>query len=168
MRNNTNWPSNCKKCGCQIINFGSGRPRNNCGKHKKFRILLGSAERDRRRVAFIQNKLDRQYALVNSIKLSVGECFYHEQYFGHELIVDEATLRAFCWDHVDRIDKVDTISQMIGRYPDDEIIAEINKCVLSCTNCHQIKSYVNKDYLSLKKQKMIIRKTESQLQLFSV
>ena len=28
-------------------------------------------------------------------------------------------------DHVDRLDKLDTIAQMIGRYTDDEIIAEI-------------------------------------------
>ena len=161
------WLTHCKKCGCQITNYGSGRPRNNCGKHKKFRVLLGLVEVERRRVAFIQNKMDRQYRLVNEIKLSVGECFYHEEYFGHELIVEEMSLRAFCWDHVDRMDKVDTISQMMGKYSDEELIAEIKKCVLSCANCHQIKTYENKDYMSVK-NKIKIDKIETQLQLFSV
>ena len=168
MRNNASWPSNCKKCGCQLTNYGSGRPRTNCGNHKKFRVLLGSAEKERRRVAFIQVKRDRQYALVNEIKLSIGECFYHEHYFGYQLGVQQFALKAFCFDHVDRVDKIDTISEMIGRYTDEQIIVEINKCVLCCANCHQIKTYANKDYLSLKEQKSDSTQLITQLQLFAV
>lgn len=167
-KNRQTWATTCVKCGCSLINVGSGRPRNNCGNHKKIRIYIGKAESLRRRVAYARNKIERQHALVNAIKMSVGECYYHEQHFGHELLVTEQTLRAFCWDHVDRLDKVDTISQMMGKYTDDEIIAEINKCVLSCTNCHQIKTYEQKDYKSLKQPKTLQQVVDMQLQLFAI
>ncbi|NBR99551.1 MAG: hypothetical protein EBT42_04125 [Actinobacteria bacterium] len=162
------WPSSCKKCGCVLINVGSGRPRNNCGNHKKIRIFVGKAESLRRKKAWITNKIDRQHALVIALKMSVGECYYHEQYFGHELLITEQTVRAFCWDHVDRLDKVNTIAQMIGRYTDNEIIAEINKCVLSCTNCHQIKTYEQNDYESIKQPKTTQEVIDMQLELFAI
>jgi len=151
-----------------LINVGSGRPRNNCGNHKKIRIFVGKAESLRRKKAWITNKIDRQHALVIALKMSVGECYYHEQYFGHELLITEQTVRAFCWDHVDRLDKVNTIAQMIGRYTDNEIIAEINKCVLSCTNCHQIKTYEQNDYESIKQPKTTQEVIDMQLQLFAI
>jgi cytochrome c553 len=166
--NRQTWATTCVKCGCTLINVGSGRPRNNCGNHKKIRILVGKAESARRRVAYARNKLKRQHALVNALKKSVGECYYHEQYFGHELLVTDQSLRAFCWDHIDRADKVDTIAQMIGSYTDNEIIAEINKCVLSCTNCHQIKTYEQKDYASLKQAKTTQEVIDMQLKLFAI
>jgi len=162
------WSSSCIKCGCGLINVGSGRPRNNCGNHKKIRIFVGKAESLRRQKAYITNKSDRQHALVIALKMIVGECYYHEQYFGHELLITEQTVRAFCWDHVDRLDKVDTIAQMIGRYTDNEIIAEINKCVLSCTNCHQIKTYEQNDYESIKQPKTTQEVIDMQLQLFAI
>ena len=167
MRNNMAWYTRCKKCGCQIANLGSGRPRNNCGNHTKLRVLIGSAESLRRSIAFHQNKLKRQHELVIALKLGVGECHYHEQYFGHELLVTRDTVRAFCWDHVDRTEKVETVSQMMGKYTDNEIIAEINKCVLSCANCHQIKTYQNNDYHSLKEPKQKLERIETQLNLFA-
>ena len=162
------WATTCLKCGCTLINVGSGRPRNNCGNHKKIRILIGKAESLRRATAYIKNKTDRQHALVIALKISANECYYHEQYFGFELLITKQTVRAFCWDHVNRLDKVDTIAQMIGRYTDDEIIAEINKCVLSCTNCHQIKTYEQNDYKSLKEPKQIIEAIDKQLRLFAI
>ena len=163
------WPSVCLKCGCTLINVGSGRPRNNCGNHNhnKIRVFVGKAESERRRVAYRTNKTERQHALVIALKMLAGECYYHEQYFGHELVITDLTVRAFCWDHVDRTDKIDTIAQMIGRYTDDEIIAEISKCVMSCTNCHQIKTYDCNDYQSLKEQKQVMLETHKQLTLFS-
>jgi len=167
MRNNKTWITNCKICGRSLSNYGSGRPKNNCGKHKKIKILVGKAESERRRLAFIANKCDRQHALVNAIKMSVGECYYHEQYYGHELLVSEQTMRAFCWDHIDRTDKVATISQMIGRNTDDEILEEIGKCVLSCTNCHQIKTYEHKDYKWLEQAKEVVKIIDTQLKLFA-
>ena len=164
------WPSVCLKCGCTLINVGSGRPRNNCGNHnhKKIRVFVGKAESERRRVAYRTNKTERQHALVIALKMLAGECYYHEQYFGYELVITDLTVRAFCWDHVNRLDKLDTIAQMIGRYTDDEIIAEINKCVLSCTNCHQIKTYEQNDYKSLKEPKQVIESINQQLRLFAM
>jgi hypothetical protein len=167
MRNKSIWYTSCKKCGCQIVNVGSGRPRNNCGTHTKVRVLIGKTESLRRGIAFQKYKRDRQHQLVIGLKMIAGECYYHEQYFGHELLVTELTIRAFCWDHVDRTEKVATVAQMMGGYTDEEIIAEINKCVLSCTNCHQIKTYEDNDYLSLKEQKQTFERFDRQLQLFA-
>ena len=167
-KNRQTWATTCVKCGCTLINVGSGRPRNNCGNHKKIRVLVGKAESARRAIAYVRNKTDRQHALVIALKMSANECYYHEQYFGYELLITEQTVRAFCWDHVDRLDKLDTIAQMIGRYTDDEIIAEINKCVLSCTNCHQIKTYEQNDYKSLKQSKTILETVDIQLRLFAI
>ena len=167
-KNKQTWATTCVKCGCTLINVGSGRPRNNCGNHKKIRLLVGKAESQRRALVYQKNKSKRQHALVIALKYSVGECYYHEQYFGYELLVTEQTLRAFCWDHVNRSDKIDTIAQMIGSYSDDEIIAEINKCVLSCTNCHQIKTYEQNDYYSLKQAKTTQEIINMQLNLFAI
>jgi hypothetical protein len=167
MRNNITWFTRCKKCNCQLTNVGSGRPRNNCGNHRKIRLLISKTESLQRKLAYIQNKTKRQHELVIALKMIAGECYYHEQYFGHELLVTELTIRAFCWDHIDRIDKVATVAQMMGRNTDDEIIAEINKCVLSCTNCHQIKTYEDNDYISLKETKPIFERIETQLNLFA-
>ena len=167
MRNKMTWYTRCKKCGCQIANLGSGRPRNNCGNHTKIRVLVGKAESLRRALAYHQNKMQRQHELLKALKISVGECYYHERYFGHELLVTEPTIRAFCWDHIDRRNKVKTVAQMMGGYTDDEIIAEINKCVLSCTNCHQIKTYEDNDYRSLKEPKEMVERIDTQLELFA-
>ena len=167
-KNKETWATTCVKCGCTLINVGSGRPRNNCGNHKKIRVFVGKAESQRRALVYQKNKLERQHALVIALKHSVGECYYHEQYFGYELLVTEKTLRAFCWDHVNRLDKIDTVAQMLGKYTDDEIIAEINKCVLSCNNCHQIKTYEQKDYSSLKQPKTTHQKVDMQMNLFAI
>ena len=161
------WTTTCVKCGCTLINSGSGRPRNNCGNHTKVRVLIGQAESLRRKLAFQKNKRERQHQLVIGLKMAAGECYYHEQYFGHELLITELTIRAFCWDHVDRTDKMATVAQMMGGYTDQEIIDEINKCVLSCTNCHQIKTYEDNDYLSLKEPKQTLDRFDTQLKLFA-
>ncbi len=165
-KNRQTWATTCVNCGCTLINVGSSRPRNNCGNHKKIRVFVGKEESKKRSLIYQKNKTARQHALVNAFKQSVGECYYHEQYFGYELLVNEQTFRAFCWDHVNRLDKIDTIAQMIGKYTDDEIIAEINKCVLSCNNCHQIKTFNKKDHLSLKQAKTSQPIINMQLQLF--
>jgi hypothetical protein len=70
---------------------------------------------------------------------------------GQEYVCTPERLRAFCWDHIERTNKLATISQMIGSATRQQILDEIAKCQLVCSNCHQIKSHENKDYLPIEK-----------------
>jgi hypothetical protein len=144
------WFTHCVKCGCQITNLGSGRPRTNCGNHKKpKRIVLTISEKkakiDMARIT--QGKRDR--AFINQQKLLVGRCAMHPFLNdGQEYRVTERNVVAFCWDHIDRETKVASLAQMVGRkkFNRQDLLNEIAKCVLVCANCHQIKTYESNDY----------------------
>ena len=166
MRNNTNWPSNCKKCGCQIINFGSGRPRNNCGNHKKVKRKLKTAQEIKEiKMRSVRRYYANDHALVRAEKMRIGRCAMHPFIFnGEELLVTERTIVAFCWDHVDRATKKFTVSQMVGRggaYNEQNLLDEMAKCVLLCANCHQIKTYEDNDYRQI--DRVITKSNQSSL-----
>ena len=145
-----NWFSHCVKCGCQITNLGSGRPRNNCGNHKKSKqmVLTASQRRAKTNMARI-TKSQRDRDFINRQKLLIGRCAMHPFLNdGQEYLVTERNVVAFCWDHTDRETKVATLSQMVGRkkFNQQDLLNEIAKCVLVCANCHQIKTYESNDY----------------------
>ncbi len=154
-RNNNKWFTHCFKCGCQITNLGSGRPRTDCGNHKKpARILLTENQKkaNKQMQKTQQNKRDREF--INQQKLLVGRCAMHPFLNdGQEYLVTERNVVAFCWDHVDRETKIATLSQMVGRkkYNRQDLLNEIAKCVLVCANCHQIKTYESNDYRQIDK-----------------
>lgn len=149
-KNKRKWFTHCIKCGCQIINLGSGRPRNNCGNHKKpKRILLTANQKkeNKNMLSIKRQKSDR--AFINQQKMLVGRCVMHPFLNdGQEYLVTERNLVAFCWDHTDRENKLATLSQMVGlaKYNHQDLLNEIAKCVLVCANCHQIKTYESNDY----------------------
>ena len=87
--------------------------------------------------------------LVDNIKLQLGKCVLHPFYNDNQdYLCTIDRLPAFCFDHIDRATKLATISQMLGCATKQEIVDEIDKCWLLCANCHQIKTYENRDYLS--------------------
>lgn len=102
---------------------------------------------------------------INSIKLEHGRCELHPIYNnGQEYVCTPERLRAFCWDHIERGNKLATISQMVGSATREQILDEIAKCQLVCANCHQIKSHENKDYLPIER----VIAFRDQLTLFDV
>lgn len=102
---------------------------------------------------------------INSIKLEHGRCALHPIYNdGQEYVCTPERLRAFCWDHIERANKLATISQMVGNATRQQILDEIAKCQLVCANCHQIKSHENKDYLPIER----VIAFRDQLTLFDV
>ena len=102
---------------------------------------------------------------INSIKLQHGRCALHALYNnGQEYYCTPDTLRAFCWDHIDRNSKLATVSQMVGSATQQQLLDEIAKCWLLCANCHQLKSHDNKDYLPLKK----VNAMKNELTLFDM
>ena len=145
-----NWFTCCVKCGCQITNLGSGRPRNNCGNHKKSkRIVMTELQRKANKRMYYAKHEQRDRAFINQQKLLVGRCALHPFLNdGQEYLVTERNVVAFCWDHTDRDTKVATLSQMVGRkkFNQQDLLNEIAKCVLVCANCHQIKTYESNDY----------------------
>ena len=145
-----NWFTCCVKCGSQITNLGSGRPRNNCGNHKKSkRIVMTELQRKANKRMYYAKHEQRDRAFINQQKLLVGRCALHPFLNdGQEYLVTERNVVAFCWDHTDRETKVATLSQMVGRkkFNQQDLLNEIAKCVLVCANCHQIKTYESNDY----------------------
>jgi len=90
------------------------------------------------------------HKLVNAQKLKVGKCALHPLYHaGEEYLCTQDRLRAFCWDHIDRTKKFASISRLIGSSTQEELLTEIGKCWLVCANCHQMKTYENKDWLQI-------------------
>ena len=145
-----NWFTYCVKCGGQITNLGSGRPRNDCGNHNKPKRIIMTASQRKAKIdmaRITQGQRDRDF--INQQKLLVGRCSMHPFLNdGQEYLVTERNVVAFCWDHIDRDTKVATLSQMVGRkkFNQQDLLNEIAKCVLVCANCHQIKTYESNDY----------------------
>ena len=144
------WVTSCKVCAKSITQHGSGRPRNNCGNHKKVKRHIGLDTKKKENYKFMmQKKSAADRAFVNQEKLRVGRCSLHPFLFdGAELLVTERTVVAFCWDHLDRSTKIATVSALIGRAKvgKQALIEEMAKCVLVCANCHQIKTFEENDY----------------------
>ena len=145
-----NWFTYCVKCGCQITNLGSGRPRTNCGSHKKpKRIPFTISEQKENQKMRRTSQSQRDRAFVNKQKMLAKRCVMHPFLNdGQEYLVTKQNLVAFCWDHINRETKTATLSQMVGRkkFNDQDLLNEIAKCVLVCANCHQIKTFENNDY----------------------
>jgi len=169
MRNNMTWYSRCKKCNRQIANFGSGRPRNNCGNHKKLKRIVKTLQQKKdRQISYIKKNTAQDHAVVRAEKLRVGRCALHPfMENGAEYLVTERNVVAFCWDHVDRQKKISSVSQMVGRngpYNEQNLRDEMAKCILVCANCHQIKTYEENDYRQIDR---VIDKT-NQATLFDI
>jgi hypothetical protein len=49
---------------------------------------------------------------------------------------------AFDFDHINRDEKINHLSDMVYKSSDEEIINEMPKCVIRDTNCHRIKTYM--------------------------
>ena len=144
------WYSSCQTCGKQLTNHGSGRARSLCSKECRNKILRHRYKSTLRKPRLYLSNNDA-HNLVNNIKLQLGACVLHQIYFKTDFICTRDYLRAFCFDHVDRTKKHQSISQMIGRATKEQLLNEINKCVLVCANCHQIKTYEDKDYVQIVK-----------------
>ena len=93
---------------------------------------------------------ERDLLIVLQEKLRRGRCVYHPQYnHGQELLVTLNNYVEFAFDHVDRKSKTITIAKCMGRYKTpDRLIAEMNKCVLTCHNCHARKGFNNGDFVT--------------------
>jgi 5-methylcytosine-specific restriction endonuclease McrA len=64
------------------------------------------------------------------------------------LVFQESKSHLFHWAHKEQSDKKSTISKMValGRGLDD-LVREIKKCRLLCSNCHMDETHQNKHYL---------------------
>ena len=163
------WFTNCKNCNKQLTNHGSGRPRRFCNRRcyldlcKKNYVSKGPMGR-----STINLSTKEAHKLVNNAKLKFGKCALHPLYNnGDDYVCTPDRLRAFCWDHLNRKNKISTISRMIGGSTQQELIDEINKCWLVCANCHQIKTYENMEYLKITKSlQMQIAEQYKQLTIF--
>ena len=66
---------------------------------------------------------------------------------------------AMDFDHINPVHKLYTIGDLLGRAANGEpkytklLMDEVHKCVLRCSNCHRIKTYVNRDVLAGKPKK---------------
>ena len=144
------WFTNCKNCNKQLVNHGSGRPKKYCNAKCVSRLRSKSyIKKSNNR--WRKNLTSKEaHQLVNSEKLRKGKCVLHPLYHnGEEYACTQDRLRAFCWDHIDRTKKIASISRLIGASTQEELLTEINKCWLVCANCHQMKTYENKDWLQI-------------------
>jgi len=144
------WYSSCKACGKQLTNHGSGRAKSCCSNGCRNKIIRQRYKPTLRKPRLNLSNNDA-HELVNNIKIQLGACSLHQIYFKTDLICTRDYLRAFCFDHVDRTKKHKSISAMIGCATKQQLLDEIEKCVLVCANCHQIKTYEDNDYVQIVK-----------------
>lgn len=77
------------------------------------------------------------YDLVGNEKLFRGSCI------DYGLEVTTENYFVFDFDHRPGSGKTEVISRMVAKlYPEDEILAEMDKCDLRCKNCHQIITWI--------------------------
>lgn len=50
------------------------------------------------------------------------------------------------WDHKPEFEKIGNISQDFWNRTRDEVLAEISKCDLVCTNCHRIRTFTRAEW----------------------
>jgi len=100
--------------------------------------------------AWRKERTRRNREWVREEMLRRGRCAYHMEYWGHELPVDLAVIECFEWDHIDRSIKKgrdeSQISRLVARNELEDVQAEIARCALVCSNCHQIKTQRNRDW----------------------
>ena len=81
--------------------------------------------------------------LANQEKLNRGACV------DCGLKVHVGNLVAFDFDHVERETKTLGIAAMKASSTPKQLAEELVKCVLRCAICHRLKTYADRDYLSL-------------------
>ena len=111
--------------------------------------------------------IDTNRQLLREAMLARGKCAYHSTYFGCDMIVDDAYIEVFEWDHIDRSLKTtrgQNVARMATRNTWADIERELLNCELVCSNCHQIKTRRNKDWQNVHQQ-LIQPITQLQLEL---
>ena len=87
-----------------------------------------------------QRTIKRQRQLSTQLKLDRGQCA------DCGLIITAQNVVCIDWDHRDPSTKQFTISYLIGRITDQQLIEEINKCQALCSNCHRIRTHNERHY----------------------
>ena len=82
----------------------------------------------------------RQRQLSTQLKLDRGQCA------DCGLLITTQNVVCIDWDHRDPTTKQFTISYLIGRITDQQLIEEINKCQALCSNCHRIRTHNERHY----------------------
>lgn len=105
----TGYQRNCKKCNSETTSYY----------YRKNNYYLAYAERAKKKNIEITEAL-------NIIKGEIGCSFCKEK-------------EPICLDfhHVNHKDKISTISELRAEKRINEIVVEINKCIVVCANCHR-------------------------------
>ena len=117
----TIWHTNCDRCGVQISQIGSGRPRKYC---------YGSCSPKAPKVRKVRSGR-REW--VRDQKIARGECAD----CGWGITIDNA--RVFDWDHREPALKVFELSAIPAGISIEQIIEEMQKCDVVCRNCHGLR-----------------------------
>jgi hypothetical protein len=155
------WHTQCMVCGVTITNYGSGSPKTLCSRQCRLarmrEISKGRYVKKPKRVKTIDKReqtIARHKNIVAAEKQRRGKCAYHLHNFGSELLVTHDLLAVFEFDHVDPARKHQPskkrgggVARMIGRVTDEQLIAEMAKCELTCCNCHRLKTIANRDWV---------------------
>ena len=165
----------CQFCGV-VLRQQRGRPRVACNsrqcqnerqkRHKRQRTqqahaqgLTRSGKPDKRRLRKLTITQRQLTTLANKqwVRDEMhrrGRCAYHQKYFGCNLLVNDAYIEVFEFDHVNRAEKRGReymVSRLIGRAPLHVVQQEVELCELVCSNCHQIKTRRNRDFTAIHK-----------------
>lgn len=91
---------------------------------------------------------ERLRTFVNEEKLKRKACLHCSE------TVTQNNFCIFDFDHLNRAEKVDKISEMVARLrPISEIEAEMKKCQLLCGNCHRLKTLTESDHVPVNSKK---------------
>ena len=80
-----------------------------------------------------QKRKDRYYSILDSYSDKMcSKCGYSSDVWA-----------PFDWHHTDVENKLYELSSMV-RHTEENIVAELDKCILLCSNCHRLHHYLEK------------------------
>lgn len=101
------------------------------GHRSRCRTPEAVAARNLRTAAYNTQRASERYKLLDAYKVALGcvDCGYREH------------PRALDLDHTNPSNKVDDVSRLIKFASWDRVMAEVEKCVVRCANCHRVKTF---------------------------
>jgi hypothetical protein len=133
-----------RKNGTTIKSLFLNSLKNLAPELKKCQVICCYCHRLRTAARLKERIPNRAKKFVDGIKLQTKCCFDCKRE------VTSNNLPGFEYDHLNPEEKIDRICRMVEENrPDEELLAEIKKCQLVCSNCHRKRTAITQKWRKL-------------------